>query len=93
MIRKNIPKYLSELSKKNAKILILSLSSKDKIKRIFNYYDIDKYVTEYFTQDMCIVKSDNKVEKIRELLDKINSYVNNNKVINNCNKLDNENNI
>lgn len=81
LIRKNIPKYLNELSKKKAKIFIISLTSKVKIKKIFEYYDIDKYISKYFTSDMCTIKTENNQEKMRELLDKINEYVNKNELV------------
>lgn len=76
-IRKNIPKFLNELKKKS-KILIISLSNYQIIKRVFKYYDIDKYIAKYFTPDIYLLKKESKSEKVRNLMNIINNYIDNN---------------
>lgn len=76
-IRKNIPKFLNELKKKS-KILIISLSNYQIIKRVFKYYDIDKYIAKYFTPDIYLLKKESKSEKVSNLMNIINNYIDNN---------------
>ena len=64
--------------KKKSKILIISLSNYQIIKRVFKYYDIDKYIAKYFTPDIYLLKKESKSEKVINLMNIINNYIDNN---------------
>jgi len=85
LIRKNIQNFFIELTKKNVKIIILSLSEFSFLKKFFQYTELDKYVYKYFTPDICNISDSinnedkmdkqNKINKVMQLLDLINKYV------------------
>jgi len=53
IFRKGVPELLKTLYHKNIKIFIVSNSDYSFIKRIFEYYRIDKYIEAFFTPSVC----------------------------------------
>lgn len=68
LFRDVIPDFFRKLKERGAKIIIISISNSLIIKKIFEYYNLDKNVDSYYTPDICNIINKKESDMIEHIL-------------------------